>query len=211
MSLSAGETELLHALQRFIERIEWFSIGRTPEDGLETDKVRLLLAQWDEQVVPHIPSAQNAHILSELRKVAPAIATMRARVRAVFLNELNKLVEARFYWLQWEKAMTAPVLTKERLAEATPEQREVMLAAIRKLMGREFDASSFYQEAMSHADEREEAWKKQHATLHQEWPEECTPEIDSRLQSSDAAACALWMAELLSEMMRIRQDHPSLA
>jgi hypothetical protein len=211
MRLSAGETELLHALQRFIERIEWFSIGRTPEDGLETDKVRLLLAQWDEEVVPHIPSAQNAHILSELRKVAPAIATMRAKARLMFLNALHQLVETRFHWLMLEKYLRAPELLAKQLKEGPPEKGEAILALLEKHLGGPFDAAKLFQDIMAAADRGEEAWKKHRGIFSKEWGDEITPEIESRLQGSDATGCALWMAELLSAMLAIQKEHPSLA
>jgi len=211
MSLSAGESKLVDALRHFIERIEWFSIGRTPEEGLETDKVRLLLAQWDEQVVPHLPAAQDAHIQSELRKVTPVIATMRARVRLMFLNELHRLVETRFHWLMLEKTLKAPELLVKQLKEGPAEKRGAMLAILEKHLGGPFDPSKLFQDIMTAADRGEAAWKKHRAFFDKDWADEITPDIESRLQDSDATACALWMAELLSAMLAIRAEHPSLA
>lgn len=211
MSLSSEEKELVQALRRFIERIEWFSIGRTPEEGLETDKVRLLLAQWDSEVVPQLPAAQNAHINSELRKVMPVIATMRARVRLMFLNELHKLIETRFHWLMLEKTLKAPELLTKQLKEGTPEHRDALLAILEKHLGGPFDASKLFQDIMTAADRGEAAWKSHRSLFCKEWAEEMTPEVESRLQDSDAKACALWMAELLSAIFAIRAEHPSLA
>lgn len=201
---------ILESLQRFAERLHWFSIGRSPEDGLETDKVRMLLEDWDTHVAPALAGTQDRQIFAQFEQLLPVIVATRARVRFMFIVGIHKLLEARVQWLMWEKAVTAPAMVNQRLAEATPEDRVIMLAAIRKMMGREYDAAALYQHAMEMADQREAAWHKSFELFRKEWDEECTPELESRLTNSDATSSALWMSELLSEMMSLQAKHPPL-
>ena len=128
----------------------------------------------------------------------------------MFIVNIHKLLEARVQWLMWEKAMTAPGMVNQRLAEATPEGRVIMLAAIRQMMGREYDAAALYEHAMKMADQREAVWHKSFELFKKDWDEECTTELESRLTNSDALTSALWMSELLNEMMSLQDEHPAL-
>lgn len=204
------DDEVVEALRRFAERIHWFTVGRAVEEGVETDTLRALLAEWDEGLARHAGSAKGANLRAGLKQMASQIVAMRAKVRLMFLNDLHKLVESRFYWCQWEKAMRAPGLVNERLAEASPVQREQLQAALRGFIGTEFDASAMFRTAMDNADRREMEFQQRFDKLKRTWPDEWTPEMATRLLSSDAKASAAWMVELLKEMIQIGVTHPPL-
>lgn len=104
MSLSAGETELLDALRRYIVRIEWFSIWRAPEEGLETGKMRLLLAQWEEEVVPACAGTAQCPYSIGTAQSGSCDRHHVTRVRLMFFRTLHELVETRFHWLILQKA-----------------------------------------------------------------------------------------------------------
>lgn len=194
------EPQFLEALLGFIERMDWFTVGRSPEEGLETNKVKLLLAEWDEQVAPWRGCIPDAEMRAHFEQLTPFIDKARARLRLMFLVTLHNLIETRFKWLLWEMAVRAPARVKTCLAAVTPEERVRLLAATREILGKDLDTAEMFQEAMEQADAGEAAWKKDFDQFRKEWSDECTPKMAAELLKTDARAAAALMNELLGDI-----------
>lgn len=205
---SPENSRLLDALHRFIDRFEWFTTGRSQDSALETDDVKLLLAQWDEELEPLRHQLTDARLVAGIESVLPWIEKARAKVRLMFLTGIHDLLARRMQWLMWEVAMKVPERVKKALDEASPEQREEMLAKGRELLGQEVNVGQMFQEAMQGADEGEAGWRKGFLLFKNAWRAECTPDIETRLQSANLSQTRKWLKEVRTEIAGVYQLYP---
>lgn len=205
------EVALAAALAHFAERLSWLVASQASDEAEELEKIRLMLHEWDSRVAPVVSQIRDPQILQQLQGLLPGISSMRARVRHAFCVDLGFMLQVRMNALLWEKAMGTVSKMKKLETEAATETLQILQGAASDLMGRPYDPETFFRTAMDNADQGQGRWQKLHADLRRNWPEEFTPEAESRLQSADAEALLDWIKELKQEIHSLQYDHPALA
>lgn len=185
--------------------------GAQKKGGLDTASTRELLAIWDERLEPWRGRIADEQVEAHFESLVPWMEKVRAMVRFMFLAALHDTVMARFRWIATEKTVSIPGRMRANIERATPEDREMLLQQAREVLGHEFDAEAMFRETMAMADRSEQDWLKQRALFDRLWLEHITPKIAGRLETSDFASTALWMAEIVNDMAEIQRQHPELA
>lgn len=208
--MNSDLNQLFADLRFFTERMGWFTAGRSEEGWLDTASARELLAIWDERLEPWRGHIADEQVEAHFESLVPWMEKVRANVRFMFLAALHDTVMARFRWIATEKTVAIPGRMLANIEASTPEDREMLLQQAREVLGHEFDAEAMFRDTMAMADRSEQDWLKQRALFDRLWAEHITPEIAGRLQSSDFASSALWMAEIVNDMAESQQQHPEL-
>ena len=207
MSEDAKES-FAQALTRLAEMTNWFAARCGPGESFTREMERMVLADWDEQIVPRL------HTLpAELRQriegdCIPMMEQVRAKRRMLFCGELYHAVEARLSWLVAEAMAVLPAHMGKIQEHADPEILAMMKASAKVLLGCEFDPASIYHATDRQSEEAEAEWKRQRAVLRCDWPEDFTPELEAQVLEAIMPELYLWMQRLLAEIEEIQERYP---
>jgi hypothetical protein len=204
------EAALAAALEHFTERLGWLSATRPSDEAEALEKIRLMLHEWDSTVAPAISQIRDPQILQQLQGLLPGISSMRARARLAFCSQLRLVLQTRLNSLLWEEALGTVGRMKKLEPEAAPETIQILQTAASDLIGRPYEPETFFRAAMENADRSQNRWLELFAELGRTWPDEFTPEAESRLQAADVQASLDWIEELQMEIDSIQRDHPAL-
>ncbi len=195
---------LLEALTRFIERIKWLRPFQVAEDPATLEEARGVLDEW-ALLEPHLELLEAVVGKQELAALQARVDMLRAQVRLEFLLAVGRLLQVvELRWMN-ELLMRVPAALKK--LPAAEEQNPATADALGRLRSslKEWpEPERMFRESMQAADNCESAVKTLHQKLLQDWPEEWTPEMESRFEHLKQTDSKAWREELRREAAELK-------
>ncbi len=200
--------QFAEAWNQFGRHVAWFTQSINGDRSQDAAKVRLVVAEWDEVLAPHLDLlAAEARRVAE-QSIVPRIKTLRAELRRLFLERLLETVNGRLDWLVTEQFMKLPGLLKRLPAADQAEASRLMSALTRRLFDCDYEPMAVFRRGEQLADEQEAAWRRKLALLRREWGGEMTPEMERRLENSDLPSLKHWFEEISTAIAALGRAQP---
>ncbi len=196
-------TGLLEALTRFIERLKWLRPFGGAEDPATLEEARGVLDEW-ALLEPHLELLEAVVGTQELAAVQARVDMLRAQVRLEFLLAVGRLLQVvELRWMNEQLMRMPAALKKLPAAEELPPALANALSKLRGLMKEWPEPERMFRESMQAADNCESAIKTLHQKLLKDWPEEWTPEMQSRFEHLNPTDHKAWREELRREAAKL--------
>ncbi len=206
---SSSRRELGEAFARFAEMMSWFTLPGG--DGVSPEKVRLVLAEWDEQIAPHLDciSAVQREVIET--KVNPRVERLRAKLRLLFLETLGEALVIRIDWLLADEMTRVPAKLRALEGQGHRGLAAILARTTGHAQGGSYQPAALFWEGEQRCEAAEGHWKKKLAEFHCHWHEDFSAAVESRLENADLAGLRAWQAEVAAGMQAILRRYPELA
>ena len=199
--------EILEAITRFTERLQWFVPFGPTEEAAPAETVQAILEEW-ELLEPHLAQLEamgHQERLAPLRKVAEA---MRARVRVAFLLEVREFLQVAQLHLANELMMRLPTIVKKLSAKQDlPPDAAQALEALKARMSKLPEPEVVFRQSMEAADHCETLMTQLHQKLQKNWPDHWTDEMQRRLENLTEEDHEKWLEEVEQELNALYQRY----
>lgn len=198
-------TGLLEALTRFAERLAWLRRYEGVEEPASQEEAREVLAEW-ALLEPHLELLEAMVGTQELAELQVRVDALRLQLRAAFLVAVGRLLIVS--QLRWTNEALLKVPAALRKLPPAEEQKPAVVDALTKLRGmlKELpEPEQMFRESMVAADNCEARLKTLNQQLLQDWPEDWTPEMQSRYEQQDSQGAMAWMNELRCEAAEVEK------
>ena len=199
--------EILEAITRFTERLQWFVPFGPTEEAAPAETVQAILEEW-ELLEPHLAQLEamgHKERLAPLRKVAEV---MRARVRVAFLLQVREFLQVAQLYLANELMMRLPTLLKQLSAkkDLAPDAAQA-LEALKARMSKLPEPEVVFRQSMEAADHCETLMTQLHQKLQKNWPDHWTDEMQRRLENLTEEDHEKWLEEVEQELNALHQRY----
>lgn len=183
------------------ERMDWAKAGLGR--GQDVAQARLVVEDFREFYEKWHPVITDAEFREGMEAARAGMEKLNTGLEKVFLAHLHEVIEARKDWWTAEQLLKMSINFISMMKHAPPELRPELEKIHRDHMKKEFEPTTYYQDAEAEAAGEEAKFRKALTGLEVDWPERVDAALRARLEQSDGAGADEWQAEVATRVEQV--------